>query len=544
MTSHHPSRDCQVLIAGAGPTGLVLACELAARGIDVRVIDRGDGVVLQTRALGVHARTLELFDMMGIADRFVDAGHRVRWFHLFTGRRTLVRLDLARNGSRFGFLLDLPQDVTESILRDRLTELGGHIEQRTELRALYQDVNGVTAFVAAAGEPQTITADYLVGADGAHSTVRHELGLDFDGHVYPQDWLLADVRLDWDRPEDEFHGFFQRHGRPLVCMPMRDHRWRVILPFAGERDHRPPTLAEIQRLVDERAPRPVPVREPTWLATFRTQRRFTDVYRRGRVLLAGDAVHVHSPAGGQGMNTGIGDAVNLGWKLALVVSGRAGCQLLDTYGQERAPAAASVLRLTHSLVALAAMSHPAHRAVRDALVPVAGRLAPVQRRAVRWLGQTAISYRGSELAVGGRRLGPRPGDRAPDVPITTPDGRDRLHALLRSGKHVLLLYDSTAALPPALRRWRDELDLATTVDGNRTRPGPRHSTLIRPDGHIAACAPLANADRLADYLRQVVAPPQNPGPATTSPPPGTATSAAASTPRTPPADRKSASTMD
>ncbi|HYB49441.1 MAG TPA: FAD-dependent monooxygenase, partial [Streptosporangiaceae bacterium] len=317
------TNDCQVLIVGAGPTGLVLACELLARGIRARIIDKGDGVMLQTRALGIHARTLEVFDMMGLTERFVSRGQVVRRFHMYADGKTLLRLELARNGSAFGFMLDVPQDVTETILRGRLGELGGRVEQGAELSGLAVDPGGVTATVSGpAGAMRTIAADYLVGADGAHSRVRRELGLEFRGHPYTQDWILADVRLDWNRPEDEMHAFFRRDGRPLICMPMREHRWRLIIPYTGERDRRAPTLEEIRRLVGERAPDPVPVSDPTWLATFRCQRRSTHVYRRGRVLLAGDAVHIHSPAGGQGMNTGIMDAHNLAWKLALVASGR------------------------------------------------------------------------------------------------------------------------------------------------------------------------------------------------------------------------------
>ena len=200
------------------------------------------------------------------------------------------------------------------------------------------------------GTTHTITASYLVGADGAHSQVRSELALAFRGHPYPEDWLLADVHLDWNRPDDEVHAFFRRDGRPLICMPMRDQLWLVIIPRAGGRGQQAPTLEEIRHLVAQLAPAPAPqVSGPTWLATFRCHRRSAGCYRRGRVLLAGDAVHTHSPAGGQGMNTGIMDAHNLAWKLALVASGHAPGRLLDSYGQERGPAAADVLALTHAL---------------------------------------------------------------------------------------------------------------------------------------------------------------------------------------------------
>ena len=259
-----------------------------------------------------------------------------------------------------------------------------------------------------------ITAGYVVGCDGAHSRVRHELGLPFQGHPYPQDWLLADVRLDWARPEDEVHAFFRADGVPLVCFPMREHRWRLVVPFAGDRAPGAPDLAEIQRLVDQRAPERVVVSDPTWLASFNCHRRSTDVYRRGHVLLAGDAVHIHTPAGGQGMNTGITDAHNLGWKLALVAVGRAPGQLLDTYGREREPVAAQVLGLTHALVRFGTMTHPVQRALRDTIVPAASRVGPVHRRAVRRWTQVNVGYPASSLTWPDRGRGrPGPGSEPP-----------------------------------------------------------------------------------------------------------------------------------
>ncbi|MDQ6900823.1 MAG: FAD-dependent monooxygenase [Candidatus Dormibacteraeota bacterium] len=505
--------DCQVLVVGAGPTGLVLAAELLARGIATRIVDKSDGVVLETRAGGIHARTLEVFDLMGLSEQFLERGQVVRRFRFYSDGKSLLNLDLSRSGSRFGFMLDIPQHETEALLRARIAELGGTIEQAVELLTLHQDEAGAAATVQdRAGEMHTITADFLVGCDGAHSRVRQELGLAFQGHPYPQDWLLADVRLSWDRPEDEVHAFFRSDGQPLICFPMRQHVWRLVLPYAGDRDRRLPTLEEIQQLLDLRAPERVIVSNPTWLATFRCHRRSTNAYRRGRVLLAGDAVHIHSPAGGQGMNTGIMDAHNLAWKLALVASDRAAGWLLDTYGEERGPVAAQVLALTHALVRFGSMSHPLTRGLRDTILPAASRLPAIQRRAVRRMSQVQVAYPASRLTRPDAAWGgPRPGDRAPDILVAGRAGRARLYEVLRSGRHVLLVSGSDPAgisESPALRPYHDVLvvvggDFAGRRLTLRGRGGPVH--LVRPDGYIAARGRLDGMAAVLDYLRQLFA---------------------------------------
>jgi 2-polyprenyl-6-methoxyphenol hydroxylase-like FAD-dependent oxidoreductase len=503
--------DCQVLIVGAGPTGLVLGAELLARGIRTRIIDKADGVALNTRAIGLHARTLEVLDMMGLAERFTERGQVVRQLRFYSEARCLVSLEFARSGSRFGFLLDLPQDETERLLRARISELGGVIEQPAELAGLTARGDAVTADIRGPeGRAGTITAGFVVGCEGAHSRVRHELGLAFEGHPYPQDWLLADVLLDWDLREDAAHVFFRADGLPLICFPMRERRWRLILPFAGSRGGQPPTLEEIQQLTDQRAPQPVIVSDPTWLANFRCHRRSASAYRRGRVLLAGDAVHIHSPAGGQGLNTGMLDAHNLGWKLALVASGRAPDALLDSYAAERGPVADEVLKLTHALVRYGTLSHPVKRKVRDVVVPAAGRTAVIQRRAARRLSQVYVEYPPGPLVRAERhRSGPKPGQRMPDMTVHADNQASTLHRVLRRGRHVLVI----PAADPApvlndglLRRYLEYFDVVTTDTGKapgRGRGGIGPVILVRPDGHVGARGRPGSMHAVTGYLHDL-----------------------------------------
>ena len=456
--------NVQVLVVGAGPAGLTLAAELLAQGVRTRIIDQRDGAVTESRALALHARSLELFDAAGIADRMVAAGQPMRRMHMYLDGTELLRLEFRHNRSRFGYGLGIPQRETELILRERVAELGGEVEPRMELLAFEQRESGVVAQVKdAGGAVRSIEAEFMVGCDGAHSRVRNGLGLKFEGRPYPERWLMADGHLDWSATPDESHAFFQSRGGAVVLLPLPGRLWRVVLPFVGERAPGNPTLEEIQALIDQRAPHRLVLSNPTWLTEFSCQLRLASGYRVGRVLLAGDAAHIHTPAGGQGMNVAIQDAFNLAWKLSLVLSGSSPEWLLDTYEAERRPVAEGVLSLTDGIVTMARITNPVKRLPRDAIVPVASRLPIIQRRAARRTGQLHVSYRSSRLAVGAPA-----GDRMPDVQV----GGRRLYETLRSRKHVLV-----APRPlDGLEAHSEHVDLV---------PG-KETVLVRPDGYVAA----------------------------------------------------------
>ena len=491
------SPDHDVLVIGAGPTGLTLAIQLLARGVPTRIVDRMPEPSPWSKALGIHARTLEAFATMGITERFLDAGHRMRHFRMYADSRPLLDLDLAHNGSPYGFVLHLPQAQTETLLRDRVLELGGRIERGVELTDVRQDADVAHAVLTAAdGRTSTTTARFVVGCDGAHSRVRKAAGISFDGEAYDQDWVLADVLAEGVGHDDSNHAFFRADGLPLVCLPFGHGRWRLTFPEPVGHDDAPPSIDLVRTYVEQRAPHPITVGDPTWLTRFRAQLRRAGSYRAGRLLLAGDAAHIHSPAGAQGMNTGIQDAHNLAWKLALVLDGRASDRLLDSYETERRPVAGQVVGLSDRIVRLSTLRRPLARAVRDATMPRVTALRPVQSAAARTLAQVSISYAAGAFATDRGGPGPRPGGRVPDVGLR---GAGRLWQRLGGGRHVLVATTDLSATAEAAGVDRTLVDVAVVDDASSwVRPG--WFALVRPDGVLAARGRVADLAPVREQL--------------------------------------------
>ncbi|HEX8796846.1 MAG TPA: FAD-dependent monooxygenase [Polyangiaceae bacterium] len=453
-----------ILVVGAGPVGLMAACELRRRGAEVRIVDCAEVATDKSKALGVHARTLELLDTMGLADRFVASGRKIHGTNAFADDKRIVHVEFHDIDSPFPFVLALPQADTERLLRERLAELGGAVERGLKLVALAQDDAGVTATLERpGGERETARFAWLVGCDGAHSAVRHALGLSFDGVPYEERFVLADVVLDCRLPDDEVSAYLAPDGL-AAFFPLPAGRWRVIVDAPLEQ----PTVDDVMRLLATRGVPTLTLRETNWVASFRIHRRIVPHYRVGRCFVAGDAAHIHSPVGGQGMNTGMQDAFNLAWKLALVVHGAARESLLDSYEAERRPVAAATLTGTDLATKVVTLRNPVAREVRNRLAGYLSSLEIVQRRMLAQASEVAIDYRSSPIidehrapvarATVGKRVGegptlgdwmdfgaaPHPGDRAPDVRI---DEATSLHTLLRHTKSTLLLFDGSAPTP-------------------------------------------------------------------------------------------------
>ena len=530
------SRQCQpVVIVGAGPTGVLLAIELARRGVGVRVFDKLSSRPQESRAFGIQARTLEIFRQLGLVEEFLELGHRMDGVTVHTQRRKPVRMRFDGVDSPYPFILALRQDETQRILDEHLRRLGVTIERGVEVIDLAEDGDGVRLRVARTREPEerTVIADWVVGCDGAHSIVRRWLGVPFEGDDYGQDWLMAEVQVDWPLASDCFH-LFSYTGAPLVALPLPSGCWRVFLPQVPNRagDRPPPDMDEIERLAAQRGPAGMKLTDPSMLATFRCYRRSTPSMRQGRVLVAGDAAHIHTPAGGQGMNTGLQDSFNLGWKLALVATRQSPSALLDTYDAERVPIATGVLAFTHSIVRSFTIASPRKRWLRNHILATAVAVPALRHRLTDRWAQVSLNYRGRPLAPPASPTSRRSiaaGDRLPDVAGLRLDGHtvttlDLLHAT----EHTLLVLtgeghqvDAARAAAARFERYDRVPRIMLITPGAATgQPGcvidPRlrahrrygarmgRLLLVRPDGYVACTAPLNRPDISERYVRQLM----------------------------------------
>jgi 2-polyprenyl-6-methoxyphenol hydroxylase-like FAD-dependent oxidoreductase len=537
------------LVVGAGPTGLLMASELARHGVSCRIIDKRPHATTTSNAIALHARTLEIFEQLGIIEEALAQGLKQHGFNVYADSQHILHVSFDELAAPYPFILSLPQSETERILGAHLERLGIQVERNMELIGFTQDEQQVTATLRHAdGHEENVTTPWLIGCDGAHSAVRHLLNMPFSGSAYPEAFALADVKLRWPLTDDEMHMFLGQDGL-LAVFPMRGGRHRLIIETAaeaGEEKMPDPTLEEVQDHLNKFAPAGSTASDPVWLAAFRTHLRQAAHTRQGHVFLAGDAAHIHSPAGGQGMNTGLQDAYNLAWKLALVHAGSAPVSLLDTYESERHPVAESVMRTTDLMIKGATLRSPIAQHIRNRLVPLLVQQDFIQHRLTTQIAELSINYRKSTMVAehlhshlrhGHLIAGPRAGDRAPDAgPLLRPDGTSaRLFEVLRGTKHTLLLlaeaghddasWQRLTALADAINaRYHQQINVYLVTAGSSTPPAgeapgasilldPERAVrqrycvvseclyLIRPDGYIGYRSYPADADALSDYLK-------------------------------------------
>src|ERR1044071_4021003 len=402
------TKETDVIIIGAGPTGLSLACQLIRHGIDFVVVEKSDTITRFSKAIGVQARTLEIYDQLGLAQPAIERGTIANRVRLIEGGEVRGEMHLANFGkdfSQYPYMLMLEQSKNEELLYGFIKSHNRDVLWQTELENFSQDETGVTAQVkTASGESLTIKGKYLAGCDGASSPVRHGLGLTFGGSTFERLFYVADARVDWELPHDALHVCLAREVFVAFFPMPGEDRYRIIGTFPESKNQEDGEVVyeEIEREVKEQVKLSLDISDVRWFSLYKVHSRRVNKFSEGKCFVAGDAAHIHSPAGAQGMNTGIQDAYNLAWKLAFVVKGAAAESLLDTYNEERLANAKRLLDTTDRMFELAAGSSWIMSFIRTTIFPpIAGfisTLETVSKRVFPLISQIGINYRGDSLS--------------------------------------------------------------------------------------------------------------------------------------------------
>lgn len=487
-----------ILIAGAGPSGLVLALWLARRGISFRLIDKANGPGEGSRALAVHARTLEFYRQLGLSDRVVEEGIKVTRLGLRANGKQIsdaVLSNFGKGQSPFPFVFAYPQDEHERLLIEELSKLGQEVEWETELTGFTQTEERVYATLSSPQGTEKTEALYLCGCDGAHSAVRHAIKADFPGGTYEQIFFVADTQLRGPAPEHKLQIGVTAQDFCII-LPVRQTgsvRLIGIVPSSHEEDEEI-SFEDVAPSVERNTG--FDVETVNWFSTYKVHHRVAETFRQGRAFLLGDAAHIHSPAGGQGMNTGIGDAANLAWKLADVLQGRAGAQVLDTYESERIGFARSLVKSTDRVFTFMASRSSFGAVWRAGLLPRAlpllVRISFMQGFLFRLVSQIGIEYRQSALSEG-KAGGVTAGDRLPWLGT-----EDNFAPLSSLGWQVHVYGTSDKAFEDACKKLKLPLHVFGPPKGTGLRQDAAY--LLRPDGHVALALPDQAAGRLSDYV--------------------------------------------
>jgi 2-polyprenyl-6-methoxyphenol hydroxylase-like FAD-dependent oxidoreductase len=527
-------KACDVLIVGAGPTGLMLACQLARFGISYRIVEKNSGPTTQSRALAIQARSLELFAQMGIAQQAVAQGKRAKAVNYVARGKLAQRISLEGHGealTAFPYLLILDQSRTEQLLIDFLEQHDHVVEWQTELVAFTQSSHGVVATLKHAdGSHERVQAVWLVGADGAKSVVRNLLDIPFGGKTYQYSLFVLDCKVDLPFKDDEGYIAFSDTSF-AAFFPMTEGRCRVISMLSPElSDKEQITFDDVAHGFAARMQMDVKLSDPNWLSVYQSHHRYVSTFRRGRCFLAGDAAHIHSPVGAQGMNTGLQDAHNLAWKLAMVISGQARPNVLDTYNEERLPVAKSLVRTTDRVFNLTLNTNPLARFWIMYVAPKVLALVLNEKHLARFafttISQIGIRYRTSSLSRDASlgafpRHAPQPGDRLPYVLFHEQGRTVNIQDTVKVPAFHLFLFPGTQTETKlqALLTAADTFGGATVVETIRltaeTKPlyealGVQNGGcyLVRPDMYVAYRSAALNSEHFAGYLERFLIPTQ------------------------------------
>ena len=473
--------DTDILIVGAGPVGLFLANECARRGLRWKIIETRSTQSVHSKALAIFPRTLEIFDMAGVVAPLLENANRVTQVTVITHGRTLARMQFAPEETPYSFVAMVPQDVTEKLLVEELRRKGGNVEYDTTFISADEEDDGVYVTFAHKGEPAECKAAFVVGCDGARSKVRQALNLRLEGGEYADSYLLADIETNETLAANEMQLCPSEFG-PVAIFPMSATRRRVVASIDHPEGDAPP-LSLVREVLAQRAPSGIEARALHWSSYFRIHHRCATKLRVGRVFIAGDAAHIHSPFGGQGMNTGLHDVWNLVWKLDLVLRGHGNDELLDSYAAERLPVIKNVIDTTDQLTKVMGTPNKFAQSLRNVMIPMVSRLAPFQHAFVQRLSELGIAYPGSPIVEG-------PGKRYLDDSMHGGSG-------IKSRFLLMLANDADPALSEAARQF-----CASQSDVVELRRSPEPGlTLVRPDGYIAYASESRDAAQMLAHVR-------------------------------------------
>lgn len=434
MTNHLP-----VLIVGAGPTGLMMACELARYGVSFRIIDKKSDPTVSSNATWIQTRTIELFDHLGIADRFLKISNLCHAINFYLDGKSLVKIPLNYIDSTYPFILMLPQCETERLLNQYLEESNKKVERSLELIDVKQSDNTVISTIKYPdGHTETIPSDWLVACDGANSTVREKCNMFFPGEDLPEQFIVADAQIESFMSKDEVHVFFDK-GAIFAAFPLGSNKYRISANLHLTHPRKIFAEREVIEMTQERAHGAYYVKSVSWISPFWIHSKVVKHLQDGSIFLAGDAAHIHSPAGGQGMNTGIQDAYNLAWKLALVSKGKAKPSLLNSYHPERSPVVNEIVAQTERYTKMALFDNRFLTKLQQFERRISRNPMRLSKKIGTQLTQLGIQYKNSPVIdyenISGKSL--QQGTRAPDVVI---DKSMRLYQYLRNSRHNVLLF--------------------------------------------------------------------------------------------------------